>query len=227
MQGEELNRFREEDAGKHWGYPYCWSEYTLDEEVGRGRGMAWAWPSFLTAGTITDEQCRDDYVSSVVSMQAHSAPLGITFYDWKISPPDCDGTAFPEEMNGFAFIAFHGSWNRDPPTGYKVVYIPMDDNGDAVGEPLDLLAHAGRTANWEDGFRPVDVDFDDCGRLLLSSDGTSGRGEKIVRIDYRGPGVNSTCNMTSCQKGGGSGGSRGKQYAAWMLIAALFPLFFI
>jgi glucose/arabinose dehydrogenase len=195
--------------------------------------MAWAWPSFLTAGVITDEQCRNDYMSSVVSMQAHSAPLGITFYDWKQSEdiaPECDGTAFPEEMNGFAFIAFHGSWNRNPPTGYKVVYVPMDDNGDAIGEPLDLLAHEGQNTNWEDGFRPVDVDFDGCGRLLVTSDGTNGNGKKIVRIDYRDPGVNSTrtCNMPSCQEGGGgSSGSPGKRYAAWMLIAALFPLFFI
>jgi glucose/arabinose dehydrogenase len=162
-------------------------------------------------------------------MQAHSAPLGITFYDRKPSEDDaCDGTAFPEEMNGFAFIAFHGSWNRDPPTGYKVVYVAMDDNGDAVGEPVDLLAHEGRNANWEDGFRPVDVDFDDCGRLLLSSDGTSGNGKKIVRIDYRDLGMNSTCDRPSCQEDGrGLGGSPGKRYAAWMLIATLIPLFFI
>jgi glucose/arabinose dehydrogenase len=192
--------------------------------------MAWAWPSFLAAGIISDEQCRDDYMSSVVSMQAHSAPLGITFYDWKPPEdfsPECDGTAFPEEMNGFAFIAFHGSWNRDPPTGYKVVYVPMDDNGDATSEPLDLLAHEGQDAKWEDGFRPVDVDFDDCGRLLLSSDGTGGNGKKIVRIDYRGPVVNLTCQEPLCQGGGGSGDSPGKRYAAWILITVVISLSFI
>jgi glucose/arabinose dehydrogenase len=189
-QAEELNRFREDDAGKHWGYPYCWSEFTLPVPVGLGRGSVWAWPSFLEDGTVTDDTCRSDYISPVVAMQAHAAPLGITFYQWK--PPDerpaeCTGSdAFPKAMDGFAFIAFHGSWNRDIPVGYKVVYVAMDENGDAVGEPVDLLSHEPPRASWEDGFRPVDVDFDKCGRLLVSSDGSRDlgyRGSKIVRVE--------------------------------------------
>ena len=119
---EELNRFREEDIGKHWGYPYCWTEYDLPllidgsaEET--GRGTVWAWPSFLEDGVITDQQCRDDYIPPIMSMQAHSAPLGIVFYKWK--PPEelpdvcTDIDPFPQSMDGYAFIAFHGSWNRD------------------------------------------------------------------------------------------------------------------
>jgi hypothetical protein len=90
-------------------------------------------------------------------------------------------------MDGFAFIALHGSENRDVPVGYSVIYIAMDENGDPVGEPVKLLAHVPPNAQWDDGFRPVDVEFDDCGRLLVSSDGTltSGtyRGSKIVRIE--------------------------------------------
>jgi hypothetical protein len=128
-------------------------------------------------------------------MQAHSAPLGITFYKWRNKtdrPPQCQSIApFPKEMDGYAFIAFHGSWNRAIPTGYKVVYVPVpiwDANGTAiVGGPIDLLAHEPPNAQWEDGFRPVDVDFDECGRLLVSSDGSRAndiyRGSKIVRIE--------------------------------------------
>lgn len=118
---EELNRFKEQDAGKHWGYPYCWTEFKLPEPPGKGNGVTWAWPSFLDSGAITDEQCRQDYVPPVVSMQGHSAPLGITFYKWKPKeelPEECsEWTAFPQYMDGYAFIAFHGSWNRDIPTG--------------------------------------------------------------------------------------------------------------
>ena len=184
---EEVNRFKEEDAGKHWGYPYCWTEYGLDESVGLGRGTVWAWPSFLDAGAITDEECRANYVPPLVSMQAHSAPLGIAFYEFRDAtdrPSDCkDVPAFPKEMDGYAFIAFHGSWNRDIPTGYKVIYIPIE-NGEVTGEPTDLLAHKPPNAKWEDGFRPVDVDFDSCGRLLVTSDGSGGRGAKLVRIEY-------------------------------------------
>lgn len=91
-------------------------------------------------------------------------------------------------------IAFHGSWNRREPTGYKLVYVPLDSDGNKLGEPVDLLAHIPPNAKWDDGFRPVDVDFDECGRLLLSSDGTGGRGAKIVRIESIGEqcGVGST-----------------------------------
>jgi len=186
-----LNRFRPEDVGKHYGYPYCWTEYNLPNPPGKGKGTVWAWPLFLDTDTDADEQCRNDFVAPAVSMQGHSAPLGITFFNWV--PPEeilsqaCDGVqSFPEQMDGFAFIAYHGSWNRDIPTGYKVVYVKMDENGDAVGEPIDFLAHLPPNAKWEDGFRPVDVDFDSCGRLLVTSDGTRGRGSKVVRIEYMG-----------------------------------------
>jgi hypothetical protein len=120
------------------------------------------------------------------SMQAHSAPLGITFYNYADNvPDDCDGT-FPKEMDGYAFVVFHGSWNRDVPTGYKVVYVPM--NGDWCmpdgEEARDLLRREGSGAQWSNGFRPVDVDFDACGWLVVTSDGTSGSGSEIVRISF-------------------------------------------
>lgn len=166
--------------------PYCWTEYNLPEDVGGGRGTAWAWPSFLTDGEITDEQCQNDFVSPVISMQGHSAPLGLVFYDYSNErPAACEGIVpFPESYDGFAFVAFHGSWNRDIPTGYKVIYIPFDDSGNVIGPPVDVLAHEPPNAQWEDGFRPVDVDFDDCGRLIVTSDGTRSRGSKVVTIQY-------------------------------------------
>jgi hypothetical protein len=49
--------------------------------------------------------------------------------------------------------------------------------------PIDLLSHGGGGAQWTDGFRPVDVSFDACGRLLVSSNETAGRGSKIVRVE--------------------------------------------
>ena len=81
-------------------------------------------------------------------------------------PSSCpQRAAFPKEMDGYAFIAYHGSWNRDIPTGYKVVYVEMNENGDPVGRaPYDLLKHEPPNAQWEDGFRPVDTSFDECGR---------------------------------------------------------------
>ena len=182
---EELNRFAV--AGKHYGYPYCWTEYNLPT-YGLGRGTVWAWPATeLGSTTYTDSQCRNvvNFQPPEVAMQGHSAPLGIVFYKYRAAsqrPKGCTGT-FPSWMDGYAFIAFHGSWNRSPPTGYKVVYVAMDAKGRAIGQPVDFLKHQGTTVQWDDGFRPVGVDFDACGRLLVSSDG-SGSGSKIVRIDY-------------------------------------------
>jgi glucose/arabinose dehydrogenase len=134
----------------------------------------WAWPAFLASGKITDEQCRNDFEPSVLAMQGHSAPLGIIFYNYSNErPKECKDIApFPEIYDGYAFIAFHGSWNRNVPTGYKVAYVPFDPSGNAYGQPVDFLAHEPPNAQWEDGFRPVDIDFDECGRLIVTSDGT-------------------------------------------------------
>ena len=107
-----------------------------------GRGTIWAWPS--TMATKNDQWCRDNTIRPVLSMQAHSAPLGITFFNYSnssTSADDCpDDGGFPKSMNGNAFIAFHGSWNRNPPTGYKVVRVPMGDNGNpTVDEAIDFF----------------------------------------------------------------------------------------
>jgi glucose/arabinose dehydrogenase len=180
---EELHRFS--STGRNYGYPYCWREYSLPV-FGLGRGTAWAYPS----SNFSDDQCRNDFDKPLLAMQPHSAPLGITFYDYQDQrPSECNGVIpFPPEMDGYIFIAFHGSWNRLVPTGYKIVYIPTTADGTSIagGEesnPVDLLAHSGGGAQWTDGFRPVDVSFDACGRLLVSSDGSGSRGSKIVRIE--------------------------------------------
>ena len=253
---DELNRIDVAAANtagappKHYGYPYCWTEYSLPENVGTGRGSVWAWPSFLgdsvvletghdsavagstavatTAETIylTDTACSDPgvFVPPALALQAHSAPLGITFFHWedhhhhnrddddRTNRRLCEGvSSFPQSMDGYAFLAYHGSWNRDVPTGYKVVVVPMDsgnnggDDGDASpGSPIDLLAHQPPDAKWQDGFRPVDVAFDTCGRLIVTSDGTRGRGSKIVRIEYRGAGETVVSAAAAFPGGGGA-----------------------
>jgi glucose/arabinose dehydrogenase len=190
---ELLHAFRQE--GLHYGYPYCWMEYNLPDDYGLGPGTMWTWPTFME--TITDADCRNTsrYMPAELAMQGHSAPLGMVFYEYKSDVErdtlGCyDAGSFPEWMDGYAFIAFHGSWNREVPTGYKVVYVPINATTGQVAAnavAIDLLAHAGSGAQWPDGFRPVDVDFDECGQLLVTSDGTEGQGTKVVRIEYYGP----------------------------------------
>jgi glucose/arabinose dehydrogenase len=132
------------------------------------------WPS-CHAGRIFDpeygepESCQGVALPAV-EMQAHSAPLGLTFYS---------GQQFPEEFRGDLYVAFHGSWNRSEPTGYKVVRIPIE-NG-ATGEVYDFAAGWLR----EDGSRwgrPVDVLTGRDGSLFVSDD----EGGFIYRIFYSG-----------------------------------------
>ena len=96
---------------------------------------------------------RPDFCETVdppaVTFQAHSAPLGLRFYD---------GASFPEAVRGDLFVALHGSWNRSTPVGYKVIRIPIDgrkrraDRGlrdrldGGRGEPRQRLGPAGRRA---------------------------------------------------------------------------------
>ena len=196
--GEELNRL-DGPAGRFYGYPYCWSEYALPAQHARGPTSQWVWPSF--GATHSDEWCRD--VSLVTPpamvMQAHTAPLGISFFGTRhaelSSPPPCTaeaaevgsgggGGAFPCDWIGDAFVSQHGSWNRDVPVGYAVVRLPFDSaGGSPSGEVVSLLAHGGQGARWPSGFRPTDVQFDRQGRLLVSSD----KSNEIVRISYNLP----------------------------------------
>jgi glucose/arabinose dehydrogenase len=98
-----------------------------------------------------------------VLFQAHSAPLGITFYE---------GKAFPAEYQGDAFVALHGSWNRNHRTGYKVVRLRFE-GGKPTGVYQDFMTGFVSDAQNVWG-RPVDVAVAQDGSLLVSDDG-SGR----------------------------------------------------
>jgi len=208
--GEELNRFRMDQIGEHWGYPYCFTEYCLDVAYGGtgikgGNNTVWAWPTFIDDG-YTDEWCRQNTNPPVISMPSHSAPLGITFYDWKNMTRDeydegCSG-GFPHGMDKFAFIAFHGSWNREPPTGYKVVYVPFDNDGNATYQPIDLFRHEEKSAKWfNSNIRPVDVQFDRCGRLFVTEDHTG----SVIVITYEGDYFDEYFEVTSTDVADGVG----------------------
>lgn len=178
----------------NYGYPYCFTEYLFPTGYGLGIGTSWAWPTFLGNGTMNDTYCQTQYKQTTMALQGHSAPLGITFYQYNENRPEyCkDILPFPLSMNGYAFIAFHGSAvkSRAIPTGYSVVYVPIPLLNDTIQTgPIPLLRHTGDNTRWDDEFRPVDVKFDDCGCLLVSSDGAKANayaGSKIVRIYYYG-----------------------------------------
>jgi glucose/arabinose dehydrogenase len=91
------------------------------------------------------------------------------------------GTTFPEAYWGDLFVAFHGSWNRSEPTGYKVVRIPFDGNM-PTGEVEDFaIGWLDLGANEATG-RPVGLAVGPDGALYVSDD----KGGLIYRIEWTG-----------------------------------------
>jgi len=140
-------------------------------------GAFYGWPWFYI-GDHQDPRLkgrRADLAASItvpdVLIQAHSAPLGMTFYE---------GGQFPAAYRGDAFVALHGSWNRAKRTGYKVVRLLFKD-GAPTGEYEDFLTGfvADDAAVWG---RPVDVAVAHDGALLVTDDS----GGAIWRIAYQG-----------------------------------------
>ncbi len=119
-----------------------------------------------------EDKTKESVIVPDVLMQAHSASLGMTFYD---------GTQFPKEYRGDAFAAEHGSWNRAIKSGHEV----------RAGTPL---RKASRTACYEDfltGFvtadgtpwgRPVGVATGKDGSLYVTDEASSA----IWKVSYTG-----------------------------------------
>jgi glucose/arabinose dehydrogenase len=115
-------------AGKKYGYPFC---FTAQRIVKGGNVVApgtQLWNIGYGGGdTATgDAWCAANSSPPTTFVQAHSAPLDITFFDKQAQG------ALPEKWRGGAFVAFHGSWNREgQQTGYKVVWQPFNADGTA------------------------------------------------------------------------------------------------
>lgn len=95
--------------------------------------------------------------SSHIDIPAHSAPLGLAFIP----------SNWPEQYRDDLLVAFHGSWNRSEPTGYKIVRMKLDEQGNYLGTEdfiTGWLAGNGALG------RPVDLLFDTQGTLFISDD---------------------------------------------------------
>ena len=134
------------DFGAFYGWPWnYWGGYE-DKRVDPGRPE------------LRQYTKRPDF-----ALGPHTAPLGLAFAG--------DARLGPNWSNG-AFVALHGSWNREPPSGYKVVYVPFGEGGfPAKGaKPIDLLTGFlnadGKTVKG----RPVGLAADATGALLVAND---------------------------------------------------------
>jgi glucose/arabinose dehydrogenase len=128
-------------------------------------GGFYGWP-FSYYGQHVDTRVspqRPDLVASALvpdyALGPHTASLGLTFYE---------GTLLPAHYAGGAFIGQHGSWNRRPFSGYKVLFVPFA-NGRPAGEAEDVLTGFVDDAGNAHG-RPVGVAVDKTGALLVADD---------------------------------------------------------
>jgi glucose/arabinose dehydrogenase len=139
---EELNLIQ---PASDYGWPYCYGNRTPDDYF-----------SQEPPGSSKAEHCPRT-TAPVLTYQAHSAPMQMAFYA---------GSAFPEEYRDDAFVAMRGSWNRQPPTGYKVVRVSFK-----AGRPVQVSDFLTGFLSG-DGYigRPAGLAVARDGSLLVSDD---------------------------------------------------------
>jgi glucose/arabinose dehydrogenase len=151
-------------------------------------GGFYGWPYSYFGQHVDDrpEPKKPELVAKAIvpdyALGSHVAPLGLAFYE---------GSALPAKYRNGAFIGLHGSWNRTPLSGYKVIFVSFTD-GKPSGQPEDFLT------GFLDGEgnalgRPVGVAVDGKGSLLVADD----VGNAIWRV-----GPSSTNTQASVQRNG-------------------------
>lgn len=141
--------------GGFYGWPFSYYGQHIDERVKEKR------PDLVNKAIVPD-----------YALGSHTASLGLAFYDGKL---------FPKAYAGGAFVGQHGSWNRKPRSGYKVVFIPFA-NGKPAGMPQDFLTGFLDKDGNALG-RPVGVAVDRSGALLVADD----VGNAVWRVAPAGP----------------------------------------
>jgi glucose/arabinose dehydrogenase len=133
---DELNNAPEK--GMHFGYPYCHGKRIEDPEFG-------------------DKRKCSEFTEPQIELGAHVASLGMKFYN---------GRQFPAAYRGRIFITEHGSWNRNPPSGYRITMVTLK-NGKA--DSYSIFAQGWLNGTKVSG-RPVDLLILPDGSMLVSDD---------------------------------------------------------
>jgi glucose/arabinose dehydrogenase len=136
-------------------------------------GAFYGWP-FSYYGQHVDvrvEPQNPDLVAKAIApdyaVGPHTASLGLTF---------AENSKLPAPFTQGAFIGQHGSWNRKPHSGYKVIFVPFNA-GKPVGKPVEVLSGFLNDKEQAMG-RPVGVVIDQQGDLLVADD----VGNKVWRV---------------------------------------------
>jgi glucose/arabinose dehydrogenase len=144
---EEINILT---SGADYGWPYCYGDRIANPEYNDAARCARTVPP-------------------AAKLQAHSAPLGMTFLS--------RASRFPADYRGDLLVAYHGSWNRDTPTGAKVVRVHVSGGKPAAVEDF---ATGWQTATGSRWGRPVDVVVAADGSVLISDDASG----SIYRVTH-------------------------------------------
>ncbi|MEK7102946.1 MAG: PQQ-dependent sugar dehydrogenase, partial [Patescibacteria group bacterium] len=134
------------ESGKNYGWPYCYGKNIRDPRVG-------------FASIECDEQT---YTAPHIEIPAHSAPLGLAF------APHDEAGGWPEVYWNNLFVAYHGSWNRDVPTGYKIVRYILDEHGN-VTDTQDFITGFINKDNIVTG-RPAGILIQSGGVMYVTDD---------------------------------------------------------
>ncbi len=128
--------------GGFYGWPYSYYGAHVDQRVKPQR------PDLVAKAIVPD-----------YALGPHTASLGLA---------SAEGTTLPSRFQRGMFVGQHGSWNRKPRSGYKVIFVPFAE-GAPAGEPIDVLT--GFVTEKGDAMgRPVGVAIDRRGALLLADD---------------------------------------------------------
>ncbi|MBS0279085.1 MAG: PQQ-dependent sugar dehydrogenase, partial [Proteobacteria bacterium] len=143
--------------GAFYGWPWAYIGHNPDPTYGKNR------PDMVAKTVVPD-----------LLFQSHSAPLGLVFYE---------GSQFPKDYKGDAFVALHGSWNNAHPTGYKVVRVKFA-GGKPVGGYDDFLTGFAKpgTSPAQVWGRPAGLAVAKDGSLLVADDA----GKTVWRVAYTG-----------------------------------------
>lgn len=142
----------------NFGWPICYGKNIHDTGFDKN--------------TYIRNPCMEPFeIGSRIDLQAHSAPLGLAFVP--------QNSNWPKEYQSNLLVAFHGSWNRSVPTGYKLARFVLDEQGNEIKQ-ADFIS-GWLTPKGVIG-RPVDVIFDNSGNLYISDD----KAGVIYKVEYVG-----------------------------------------
>jgi len=160
---DELNRVVSGVVNKNFGFPFCYGTDTFDAEFNAFNNC-------------------NAFVPAAQNMVPHGASLGLRFYK------NAATKSFPDKYHSSVFVAEHGSWNRNPPSGYRISVVTLDGNNN----PTAYETFIDGFLQWKQNDstdspptwgRPVDLELLDDGSLLMTNEI---RGE-IYRISYVAP----------------------------------------